>query len=699
MQFLNPLYLIGLIAASVPIIIHLLIVRKNKIIEFSTLRFLNALEKTQIRRLRLKQLLLLILRTALIIFIVLAFARPTIKSKLPALSNYSNISVVLIIDNSISMDVSDEYGNRYRQVKKLAQSIVDHLTDGDEVSLIFTTDNQHPLGFTQNLAVIRENIARSSISLFPSSFETAFRFAQKELQEAKHFARQIFIISDFQNSSLRGFKDSIRYFDENTQVNLLPIGINSKIEIQNISIDSIISISKIFERGKFCEFEAVLHNRSKRSYQNLVLSLFYNDERVAQRSVDLKPMEIKNVAIGAEATKFGPIECRFEIETDAFDYDNRRWIGFIVPTPPEVVLLTTNANSVLSKFLTDVLAERISLKKLSPSEFLKSDLQEASVLIIETTEFENQTWTKIAEFVGSGRGVLLFPDANASPQSLKNGFSIMEIGANFEIKTFPSTNTAMITKVDKEHPLLAGVYKRTEGKVTEIFDGPKISRAMFVNVGEPIIETNAGNLFTEIKTQGGRIIYSSITASNDWSNFPLTSLFPVVIYRSILYLNAVGDLNYFAYCGEPFTIILPKFLNPVSNFSIEDPLGSKNYLQSVVLPSGVTLQVNELVGTGVYKIATAESKPIGTISVNLDPKEFDLQLSTRKDINNYFSSKVKKGVELRYIQDFSKIDKAELRTFVGTELCRLFILLAILCALLEMAIAQTTKNELSKVKG
>lgn len=696
MQFLNPLYLIGLVAASIPIIIHLLILRKNKIIEFSTLRFLNKLEKTQIRRLRLKQLLLLILRTALIISIVFAFSRPTVKSKLPALSNYSNISVVMIIDNSISMDVSDEYGNRYRQAKKIAQSIIDHLIDGDEVSLIFTTDNQPPLGFTQNLAVIRENIARSSISLFPSSFETAFRYAQKQLHDAKYFAKQIFIISDFQNTSLREFSDSIRYFDENTQVNLLPVGINSKVDIQNISIDSIVSITKIFERGKFCEFEAVLHNRSNRSYQNFVLSLFYNNERVAQRSIDFKPMEIKNVVIGAEVTKFGAIECRFEIESDAFDYDNRCWTGFIVATPPEVVLLTTNTNSVLTKFLANVLAERILLKILTPDEFIKTDLQKTSVLIVETTTLGDEIWTKIAEFFGNGRGVLLFPDANSNPQSLKNAFSILGINANFELKTFPSTNTAMVTKVNKEHPLLLGVYKITESKGTETFEGPKISRAMFVNIGEPIIETNPGNLLSEIKSQGGRIIYSSITANNDWSNFPLTSLFPIVVYRSILYLNALGDFNYSTFCGEPFTLILPKFLNPFSNLILEDPLGSKNYLQSVVLPSGITLQINELVSTGVYKLATADSKPIGTISVNLDPNEFNLQLSNENEIDNYFLSKVKKDVSVRYIKDFSKINKAELRTFVGTELWKLFILLAILFALLEMVVARTTKNELSK---
>lgn len=693
MQFLNPFYLLGLVAASIPVIIHLLILRKNKIVEFSTLRFLNELQKTQIRRLRLKQILLLIFRTGLIIFIVLAFSRPVVRSKLPALGSYSNISVVLIIDNSISMDVSDENGNRYRQAKKLAQSVIDRLKDGDEVAIVFTTETQHTLGFTQNFAIARENIAQSRISPFPSSFETAFRFAQKQFTEAKNFAHQIFVISDFQKTSLRQFSDSVQYFDENTQVNFLSVGTNSKVDIQNISIDSVNSVTKIYEKGKFCEFEVILHNRSDRNYDNVVLSLFYNNERVAQRSVDFNSKEVKNVSIGAELNDYGAIDCRFEIETDAFDYDNRRWAGIVVPTPPEVTLVTNNPNSVLSKFLGEVLAGRISIQVLSPENLAKTDLQRASVLIVESTGFGNDGWRKIAEFVGTGRGVLLFPDANANPIDFRNGFSVLGVSANFELKTFPSTARAVITSVDKNHPLLLGVYKTIESKSAETFAGPSISRALVTNVGEPVIQSNAGNLISEIKSRGGRIIYSSITANNDWSNFPLTSLFPVVVYRSILYLNTIGDINFSIYPGLPLTIVMPKFLNPISNFIVLDPLGNQQNLQSVLLPSGTTLQLPELATTGTYKIQTMDNKAIGTISVNLDPKEFDLNLATENQILNFFSNKFKKGVSSRYIKEFNKLSKAEFRTFVGTELWKLFVLLAILFAIAEMIVARTTKNE------
>jgi hypothetical protein len=56
MTFLNPLVLIGLIAASIPLILHLLNLRKLKTVDFSTLKFLKELQKTKIKKLKLKQI-------------------------------------------------------------------------------------------------------------------------------------------------------------------------------------------------------------------------------------------------------------------------------------------------------------------------------------------------------------------------------------------------------------------------------------------------------------------------------------------------------------------------------------------------------------------------------------------------------------------------------------------------------------------
>ena len=62
MIFLNPTVLFGLLASSIPVIIHFLNLRKIKKVEFSTLTFLKELQKSKIKKIKFKQWLLLVLQ-------------------------------------------------------------------------------------------------------------------------------------------------------------------------------------------------------------------------------------------------------------------------------------------------------------------------------------------------------------------------------------------------------------------------------------------------------------------------------------------------------------------------------------------------------------------------------------------------------------------------------------------------------------
>src|ERR1041385_2501514 len=74
--FLNPLYLFGLLAASLPIIIHLLNRRRIKRIRFPAVKFILLSQKRISRTKRLRHWLLLALRTAAIVVLVFLLARP-----------------------------------------------------------------------------------------------------------------------------------------------------------------------------------------------------------------------------------------------------------------------------------------------------------------------------------------------------------------------------------------------------------------------------------------------------------------------------------------------------------------------------------------------------------------------------------------------------------------------------------------------
>ncbi len=134
MTFLNPAVLVALVAAAIPVLLHLLNLRKLRTVEFSTLAFLKQLEKSRMRRLKLRQILLLILRTLVIACLVLAFARPALRgTSVGGLSTHAKTTAVLILDDSFSMSASDEHGPLLNQAKAASQDALSFLKEGDDV--------------------------------------------------------------------------------------------------------------------------------------------------------------------------------------------------------------------------------------------------------------------------------------------------------------------------------------------------------------------------------------------------------------------------------------------------------------------------------------------------------------------------------------------------------------------------------------
>ena len=96
MDFIFTSFLWFLPLASIPILIHVFNKLNIQTVEFSSIRFLKLIESDSINNLKLLQLLLLIIRTLIILFIILMLARPTVKG---LFSNfiYDNESTVSII--------------------------------------------------------------------------------------------------------------------------------------------------------------------------------------------------------------------------------------------------------------------------------------------------------------------------------------------------------------------------------------------------------------------------------------------------------------------------------------------------------------------------------------------------------------------------------------------------------------------------
>src|SRR4030067_3800376 len=168
--FLNPFILFGLVPASIPLLIHLFTRRRLKKVEFSSLQFLKSLEKTRIRQVKLKNILLLLLRTLIVILIVLAFARPALKGELAGLGKPAATSAVVLIDDSYSLGTQTSQGSLFEIAQKKGAEILNSLSSQDEVAVIYLSNPPDSANFTRDFWGLKDTLLNKKASYGLSKF-------------------------------------------------------------------------------------------------------------------------------------------------------------------------------------------------------------------------------------------------------------------------------------------------------------------------------------------------------------------------------------------------------------------------------------------------------------------------------------------------------------------------------------------------
>src|SRR5262245_594228 len=135
--FLYPVFLFGLAAASLPVLIHLLNRRRLKRIQFPAVRFILLSQKRISRSYRLRHWLLLALRTLAVICLALLLANPIFQSGAGLFAGGGPVSLVVVLDNSLSMTWSGD-GGGFKQAKEAARLLISALNDGDRAAVIPT---------------------------------------------------------------------------------------------------------------------------------------------------------------------------------------------------------------------------------------------------------------------------------------------------------------------------------------------------------------------------------------------------------------------------------------------------------------------------------------------------------------------------------------------------------------------------------
>jgi hypothetical protein len=138
MSLLTPLYVLGLLAVSLPIVFHLIRRAPKGEFQFSSLMFLSPSPPRLTRRSRLDNLFLLLLRGMIIGLLAFAFARPFLRQEVPLdPSAAEQQRVAIVVDSSASM----KRGDLWQQAVAVVDQTMAELRPYDQAAL-FACDNR-----------------------------------------------------------------------------------------------------------------------------------------------------------------------------------------------------------------------------------------------------------------------------------------------------------------------------------------------------------------------------------------------------------------------------------------------------------------------------------------------------------------------------------------------------------------------------
>ena len=674
LTFLNSVVLPILTAALIPLIIHFLSKRRVKVIEFSSLRFLKQLENRRIRHVRLYQILLIIVRTLFILFIVLAFARPTIRGSLLPGAQKSATTAVLLIDDSYSMRAFHGTATLFQTALQKARDVLTTFSPDDRIFL-FTAGagqiNSSPLSVRQ----AKQRLKHLRPGHFSPDFRPLFPAIADLFRQNLNVNRELYLISDWRIPS-RLFPDSLPDFFRQNPVRLFAVTVGERQDFVNAGIDTVIIKNQIFESRKPITFSFRLHNDQNREWET-ILHLFRGAERQAMQSVTLPPLSSRDVLLKYTPRQSGFQTLMAEIEDDDLLEDNRYYFSVFVPDEIKILFVTRQLREPLKTAL-DVLQQNTILR-FTFSDYKRwqgVSFRNYNVVVLDDPPALNpEVARRLKTFTASGKSLMLIPGESATPAELNRSFRAfadrLVLGL---VRQQPDSGYFSLRREDLRQPILRE-WLQTKSQA----DLPKIFSYFRLNKKLPALFslTNGDPLVVQKNIASGRFYCFALRFEPDWSDLPIKGLFLPLLYGLFNLAGQTPAHNIFQVAGKAATVDLP-LTGLKSQFYLQ-PAGKEAQRISPDL-IGDMLRFRIPPGQAPGHVLLREGDtPRAVISVN----HFSGELS-RPYVNPH-------DLTPRPVVYRSPEQVRKLRT--GRELWYIFLILAILMLMLEILIIKQLEKQ------
>jgi hypothetical protein len=490
MDFINPGLLWFVSGASIPVIIHLLNRQRYRRIRWAAMEFLlQAIKKTQ-RRLRLENLILLLIRMLVMAILAFAIAKPYLTAGAAMLAGESDTHVIFVMDNSYSMNYKPIHHTSMALAKKAAYELLEKVRfeQDDRVSVItMSSSPQILLPGAAKKETVRTIIDEIDVSDFSSDIAKTLPLVKQVMGETKNRNRHVYIITDMQRlmwetgdpKKLNELLKQISEYDEEKKIfNKVTIVSIGEETTDNRAITSLRSRARVATIKRPVTFFVELRNFSETDLGDQIIDLYVDGEKVDSQRLSLIPA---NSGVSAkfeyEFTEPGPHYVRVEFnEPDYLITDDRRYLALDVKEsamvlavdgepglPDEPLTGETDLYALMispqSKLRTVRRPTPFSLEVITDIMFTGEDLHQYDYIVLANVkDIPLDRIERLEEYVRQGGGLFITLGTQVLRDAFNEGLykeseGLSPAGLIDITGDKMGLSPVRLTKVDYDHPM------------------------------------------------------------------------------------------------------------------------------------------------------------------------------------------------------------------------------------------------------
>ena len=729
MTFLAPLLAAFTVATAIPILIHLLNKSRFRSIAWGAMDFLLKTLQQNKKQLQLRDLILMILRSAAILLAALALARPTLAGGFGA---GGDAATVIVLDTSLSMGAIDGAATRLEAAKERARAAATAAARGTACALVLLSDNAtselveptRDLGFVTG-AIERVNAADGGTRIVVGLSKA------RELLEKTTGRKDVVLITDLQATGWSAADDPAwkQAIGELQRIGAsLVIAEIGHGQINHVGIDRVAASDELVSVGESSEFVVTLRNHGATTATSIAVDLL-----VAQgadgRNEQKKVASTVVPTLAAGATGQARLSWRFaasgvhrvtvRITADALPSDNQRHL--VVDALDRVPVLVVDGTPAQAgqwsggDFLRAALSpvgaaaadegghSPIAVTRITPAELPSTNLDRYRAVVLSDLETPSAGLADaLATRVRAGMGLLLIPGNQSRIEAWQS-----QLGER--AKLLPATigkprdtkdGGGLALATDKlDHPI---VDFFTEAEHRPFWAAPRVQRSYALDVAADdqavrvIARFADGTPYLVERIVGaGSILLFASAFDRGWSDLPLRPAFVMTMTRAVQHA-ALGWSSRLAHLtNETLTAEVPARLGR-ARIQVANPDGTTAAMTPTPGP-GNTLLV-ELPNTnrsGFYRVsADTPATELRLFAVNTPAEESDLTPLTREQAQGRLGA-----LQAGYVAADEDAAAGMGRAKSGFELWPWLLGIALACLIAEMFLAQHWAPRDSAAKG